>query len=66
MTGTCKACELLDVDVEELAGTTPLVAVGRLHRPQTREATKPMPTKKRAHRRKRQGGDLGDLSGGHA
>jgi hypothetical protein len=56
--------ELLDVDVDELAGAAALVAVGRLRRLQPREPPQPRSPEERADRRERHLQRLRDLGRG--
>jgi hypothetical protein len=57
--------ELLDVDVDELAGTLALVALGRLE-PQPAELAHPDPSQDPGDRGLRHREGLGDLLGGEA
>ena len=59
--GPADPAELLDVDVDELAGPGPLVAVGRLVRLQPRQLSEPVPGQYGADGRERHPQRLGDL-----
>jgi len=65
MTGTVDPAELLYIDVEELAWTGALVAVGRLERLQPRQPAQTDPRQDPRHRRERHPEHLGDLRRSH-
>jgi hypothetical protein len=58
--------QLLDVDVDQLAGIGPLVAVGRLRWLQATELAKADPVQHRRDRGARHLEQLGDLGTGHS
>src|SRR5688500_2008135 len=65
MAGPQDAAELLDVDVDQLAGPLALVSVGRLERLQPGEPAEPDPGQDPLHGRERHAQALRDLLAGH-
>jgi hypothetical protein len=62
---TVDATELLDVDVQQLAGVAALVAVGRLKRVKSAELAQADALEDRRDGRQRHAQALGDLARGH-